>query len=194
MTPTCPTVLRALPAIHSVRRFLGPGSLSLLFALTACGGDDGNDGMAGEAPPSGVAEQAAAPAPAMRGASSAPLELRISEGDFAGTHQMTGAMSCIAQPGTWMVTANRPGNEGITQVLMTLEGVPVTGGTSSQMGFMAHFGDSGTMSFGSEVAEGSGTATARRDGQGAVIEVNGTTEDGADVSAAIRCESLQVTQ
>jgi hypothetical protein len=93
-----------------------------------------------------------------------------------------------------MVTSSRPCNEGITQVLMTPERVPVTGGTSSQMGFVAHFWGLRHMSFGSEEAEGSGTATARRDGQGAVIELNGTTEDGADVSAVIRCESLQVTQ
>jgi hypothetical protein len=162
----------------------------VLFAVTACGGNDANTGTAGESSPASAAGQAAAPGPATAGgATAAQSEIRIGGGPFAGTHPVAGH-ACVVQPGTWMVSSSSPGNQGLTQFLLMLEGVQATGGSSSQVGVTAHFGDSGTVSFGSEVGEGSATATARREGRGGVVEVDGTTGDGEKVSVLIRCETL----
>lgn len=182
--------------ITAALRSFGLSSPVLLLALSACGGGDAN-GTAREGSSASAGEQTAASSPAPV-SSSVPFELKISQGPFAGTHHMTDNVNCTAEPGTWMVTSGRPGTQGITQVLMTLEGVPVAGGSSQELAFMATFGDpmddsnpnSGTMSFGQGVGEGTGTGTVRRNGRSAVIEVVGTTGDGADVSVAVRCATV----
>jgi hypothetical protein len=183
--------------LASARRALGLSAVALLLALSACG-DDGAGRTSHEASPDGVAGQTVAPSPAASGASAAQLEVKISEGPFAGTHQATGNVTCVAEPGTWVVSTSRPGDRGITQASLVLEGVQPTGGSSQQMSFAVHFGDlmddasttSGTVFLDPAGGEGTGTGTVRRDGRGAVIEVDGTTGDGVLVSAVVRCETV----
>jgi hypothetical protein len=180
--------------VSSARRSSGLCSLALLLALSACGGE-GTDGTTREASPAGAGEQTAVP-PA--GASSNRLELTISAGPFAGTHQVTDDVTCVADPSGWVVASNRPGSQGVSQTLLVLEGVPLTGGSSPEVSFTAHFGDamddsspnSGSVSVDPAGGEGAGTGTVRRDGRGAVIEVDGTTSDGARVSAVTRCGTV----
>lgn len=189
-------------AISSTPRSFGLSSLVLLLGLAACGGEDAS-GTAGEAPPAGVAEQSAAPSPGVvpappRGASSARIELKIGGGPLAGTHEATENVACVTDPGTWMVTSSGVGSQGITTLLLMVEGVPPTGGSSPEMSLTVHFGDpmsdagagSGSVTVDPAGGEGTGTATVRRDGPGAVIEVDGTTSNGETVSAVIRCGAV----
>jgi hypothetical protein len=183
--------------LASARRTFGLSAVALLLALSACG-DDGAGGTSHEASSDGVAGQTVAPSPSASGASAAQLEVRISEGPFAGTHQAPGNVTCVAEPGTWVMSTNRPGDRGITQATLVLEGVQPTGGNSQQMSFVVHFGDpmddtsatAGTVFLDPAGGEGTGTGRVRRDGQGAVVEVDGTTGDGVRVSAVIRCETV----
>lgn len=187
--------------MHPTFAYIARGTLSLsavalLLVLSACGAED-EDGTTGEAAPVSTAEQAAAPSPTP-GASATRLEIEIGGGPFAGTHRVTDNVSCTAEPGTWMVASSNPGSQGPTQVLLLLEGVPVTGGSSRELSFVAHFGDpmddtgtdSGSVTLDPAGGEGSGNGTVRRDGRGAVIEVDGATSDGAKVSAVVRCENV----
>jgi hypothetical protein len=171
-------------------------SIALLLVLAACG-DEGERGMP-EASPDGAAGQTATPSPAASAGSSTRLELNISGGPFAGTHQVTDNASCTLDRDTWMVAAGSPGGRGVTQALLMLEGVPPTGGSSGEVTLMVGFGNpmneadpnSGLISLDPEGGEGTGTGTVRRDGGRAVIELNGTTGDGARVSAVVQCERV----
>jgi hypothetical protein len=187
--------------LASARRASGLSAVALLLALSACG-DDGAGRTSQEASPDGAAGQTVAPSPAASAASAAGLELRIGEGPFAGTHQAPGSVTCVAEPGTWVISMDRPGDRGITQALLVLEGVQPTGGSSQQVSFTVQFGDpmddtstaSGSVFLDPAGGEGTGTGTVRRDGRGAVIEVDGTTGDGVRVSAVIRCETVAGVQ
>ena len=133
------------------------------------------------------------------------IELKISEGPFAGTHQVTGDMDCAVlaqQPGTWMAGLIRMGDPAISEVGLSLQGVPVSGGSSQEVIFSVTFGDptdetstsGGMIYLPPAAAGGTSTGRARRDGRGAVIEVEGTTQSGAKISAVIRCENVKVIQ
>jgi hypothetical protein len=186
-----------MPIHATVRRFISPASLALLLAVGACGGND-DRGVAGDAPATDVTAQNASRSATTTSASATSLEIRISGGQHAGTHQVSDNVSCTVDPGTWMVTASRPGDQGLTQVLLLLEGVQPTGGSSGEVSLMAQFGDpmsgtgpnSGSISLDPAGGEGTGSGTVRREGRGAVIELNGTTSDGAQVSAVIRCATV----
>lgn len=188
---------------RSVLRALGPRSLALLLALTACGGDEA-DGTARDASPDLTAEQSAAPARDPSGAegSTDRLEVTIGEGPFAGTHQATGDMSCSAQPGVWGATLTVEGGQAMSEVLLMLQGVPVTGGSTQEVNFTITFGDpmddesenAGLVGIGAVAGGGSGTGTVKREGRGAVIEVEGTTYYGAKVSAVVRCATVDVVE
>ena len=134
--------------------------------------------------------------------SSDRLELKISDGPFAGTHQMTGDMDCFAQPGVWGAGLTRMGDPAISQFLLMLQEVSPAGGSSQNVNFTVVFGDpmdetstnSGMIGLGAVAGGGTGTGTAKRDGRGAVIEVEGTTQSGAKVSAVIRCQNVEIIQ
>ena len=174
----------------SARRSFGLGSLALLFALAACGGEDANT----------TAREASAGVAETPGTSADRLELTISNGPFAGTHQVAHNFDCAAQPGSLFMTLDREGNQGITQSSLILQGVPVTGGSTSQVQLVVAFADMADAAGSSMVAlstmagagaeAGSATGTTRREGRGAVIEVEGTNHDGVELAAVIRCETL----
>ena len=94
------------------------------------------------------------------------------------------------------------GDPAISQFLLMLQEVPPTGGSSQNVNFTVVFGDpmdetstnSGMIGLSAVAGGGTGTGTARRDGRGAVIEVEGTTHDGAKISAVIRCENVEIIQ
>jgi hypothetical protein len=189
------------PFAAFARRFFGRSALALLLAFAACG-DGGDRVTPGDSSPGGVNQQTGTPSPAPSAAASTGIELRVGGGQFAGTHQVTDNVTCTVDPGTWMVSSSRPGDQGVTQVLLLLEGVQPAGGSSQDVSLMVHFGDpmggtstnSGSISIDPAGGEGTGSGTVRRDGRGAVIEVDGTTSDGARVSAVTRCASVAGTQ
>jgi hypothetical protein len=178
----------------SVRRTLGRSSLALLIAVAACG----DNGTTRDSTPEGVLGQSATPAPAAPAVTSTQMEMRISGGQFAGTHQATDNVACTLDQDTWMVTSSRPGDQGLTQVLLMVDGVQPTGGSSREVSLMATFGDpmrvtspnAGSISVDPVGEEGTGSGTVRREGRAAVIEVDGTTGDGDRVSLVVRCESV----
>lgn len=191
------------PADRSGLRVLSPRSLVLLLALTACGGDEA-DGAAREASPAPAAEQPVAPAQDPSGAegSSDRLEVAISEGPFAGKHEATGDMDCFAQPGIWGASLTVEGDQAMSEVLLMLQGVPVTGGSTQEVNFTITFGDpmddmsenAGLVGIGAVAGGGSGTGTVKREGRGAVIEVEGSTHYGAKISAVVRCATVEVVE
>ena len=172
--------------------------LLTVLSLAACDNQDAEADVAARV------ELAAAPAhdAAVPENSSDRLELNISDGPFAGTHQVTGDMDCFAQPGVWGAGLTRMGDPAISQFLLMLQGVPPTGGSSQDVNFTVVFGDpmdetstdSGMIGLSAVAGGGTGTGTAKRDGRGAVIEVEGTTHTGAKISAVIRCENIEIIQ
>jgi hypothetical protein len=169
--------------VSSARRSFGLCSVALLLVISACGGDNG-DGTTGEAYPDGAGGQTDAPS---SGASSERLELTISGGPYAGTHEITDGVYCAAEPGTWVASVDPfLGDRGLNTLQLNLKGVPVTGGSSTQVGLMAVFGEPETII----AFDGTGTGTARLEGEGAVIELNGTSTDGAAVSVVVQCATL----
>jgi hypothetical protein len=178
----------------AVRRTLGRSSVALLIAIAACG----DNGTTRDTTSEGALGQSATPSPAAAVGSSTQLEMRISGGQFAGTHQATDNVTCTSDRETWMFASSRPGDRGLTQVLLMLEGVQPTGGSSREVSLTAQFGDpmretspdAGSISIDPVGGEGTGSGTVRREGRAAVIEVDGTTGDGAQVSVVVRCESV----
>jgi hypothetical protein len=187
----------------TARRTSGFTSVVLLLALAACGGDGGG-GASPEGSPEGVADRTSSPAAGSTaaGVQGTRIDLTVTGGAFAGTHQLTENVACVSEPGNWMVSSTRQGDQGLTQILLLVDDVPATGGSSEEMSLMATFGDpmndsatnSGTLTLDPVAGEGTGSATVRRDGRAAVLEVNGTTAEGARVSAVVRCESVAGSQ
>lgn len=202
MHPTSVSSNRFPPALRS----FGARSLFLLLALTACGGDEAN----GTAPepssvaPAEAAGETGAPSqdPSGTEGSSDRLEVTISKGPFAGTHQAEGDMGCYAQPGIWGAGLTVEGDQRMSEVLLMLQGVPVAGGSTEDVNFTITFGDpmdemsenSGLTGIGAVAGGGSGTGTVKREGRGAVIEVEGTTHYGAKISAVVRCATVEVVE
>lgn len=191
---------------RSAIRSYGTRSLFLLFVLTACGGDEA-DGTAPDpssAPAAGVTAPAGEPSQDVSGAegSSDQIEVTLGEGPFAGTHRATGDMECFAQPGIWGASLTGGGDQAMSEVLLMLQGVPATGGSTQDVNFTITFGDpmqgtiedSGLVGIGAVAGGGSGTGTVKREGGGAVIEVEGTTHYGAAISAVVRCATVEVVE
>jgi hypothetical protein len=197
---SCAAAPCAIPVMRPGRRSAGTALLALLFLLAACGGD--RPGGTGETASGMEGEQAATRNDAASTGDSADrLELTITERPFPGTHEVTGDMACFAQPGIWGAGISRLGDPGISEFLLLVQGVPVTGGSSDQVEFSVTFGDvmnddtgqsSGLVGIGAASGGGSGTATVTRDGRRATIEVAGTSNHGTAISAVIRCASVEV--
>jgi hypothetical protein len=184
------------------RRLVGTSLLVLLFVLTACGGDGAGDNADATVSERGD-PQAGLQTDAPSGDSNDRMELKISGGRFAGAHDVTGDMACFAQPGIWGAGLSRLGDPGISEYLVLLQGVPVTGGTSDQVEFAVTFGDvmadetgenSGLVGIGAASGGGSGTATVTTAGRGATIEVAGTSNHGTPLTAVIRCATVEVVR
>jgi hypothetical protein len=185
------------------RRPVGMSLLALLFVLTACGGDGAGDNADATVSDRGDQQAGLQTDAAATGDSEDRLELTISGGRFAGTHEVTGDMACFAQPGIWGAGLSRLGDPGISEYLLLLQGVPVTGGTTDQVELAVTFGDvmadetgqnSGLVGISAASGGGSGTASVTTAGRGATIEVTGTSNHGAPLTAVIRCASVEVVR
>lgn len=141
-----------------------------------------------------VAPDAGAQGPA----SGDSYEVTIGSGPFAGTHRGTGELNCMVQDGSWGADFSEERDRGLSMLNLVIEGVPESGGSSTDVHLGLVFGrlgdpggSSGGVGIGGVGVGGAARATAERDGPGAVMRVEGTTSYGAKVSAVIRCRSVE---
>ncbi len=169
--------------------------LAVVLGFTACGDLGANDRPAPEQRSSEASDQ-----PAPNQSSSDAYELNIGSGPFAGTHQDTGDMGCNRTAGMWLAGLDRLERErGVSGFSLMLPGVPATGGSTEEVNLGVTFGQNDDMSgnfgllgIGGAVGGGAGRATVEREGKGAVIRIEGTTQDGAPISAVVRCRTVEV--
>lgn len=147
------------------------------------------------APSGSAAAEAGAPAaPSAAEAGSAhSYEVTIASGPFAGTHRGTDELNCMIHDGSWGADFSSERDRGVSALLVSLEGVSETGGSTEDVNLMLTFGrlgdpSAGGVGVGSAVG-GTARATAERDGAAAVMRVEGKTSYGAAVSAVVRCSS-----
>jgi hypothetical protein len=194
---------RAHQHARAGRRLVSTSVLALLFVVTACGGDGSGDDAGGAVAQRDGQQAGTASDPAATGDSADRLQVTISERPFPGMHEVTGDMACFAQPGIWGAGISRLGDPGISEFLLMLQGVPVTGGSTEQVEFSVTFGDvmtdptgesSGLVGIGGAVGGGTGSATVTPEGRGATIEVEGTSNHGTAIRAVVRCANVEVVR
>lgn len=183
-------------------------ALVAVLALAACGGGDARADAAAPAE-SGAAGGASSDAPAgsavpgaTAGAGSAGrVDVTISKAPFAGTHQMSGDMMCNMFNGMWQATLEQDRAAGLSGMLVMLKGVPATGGSTDQVTLNLVFGhgtemstDAGVIDVHGSETGGDGRGSVTREGESAVLRVEGTTFTGARVEAVVRCGAVDFLQ
>lgn len=120
----------------------------------------------------------------------------IGSGPFAGTYRGADELNCIIDDETWSADFDAERDRGVSALMVHLEGVSETGGTTVDGNIMVIFGrvaDGAEGSGGVGAGGGAGgslRATAERDGADAVMRLEGTTSYGARVAATVRCRSV----
>ena len=183
-----------------------PGVLLVLalLALGACGSRDA------EARPSAVtpaATSAGAGAdgggagdrrPAAQG-STDRFEVTLGATPFAGTHQGTGNLGCMMYNGLWQASYEAPVQTGVSALIVQLKEIPAAGGSTDRLTFSVVFGQMDDMSGSAGMVDlagsdfgGDARATVTRDGEGAVLRIEGTAQQGGRVTAVLRCASVDL--
>jgi hypothetical protein len=161
--------------------------LAGLAALMAC--DSGAQDVAPAGAPATAAETREAPAPV--GGES--WVVTIASGPFAGTHRGSDEMNCMIDEGSWAADFDEERSEGVSALMVQVEGVSATGGTSDEAHLGIMFGAPGEAGWGGislgGATGGTARATATREGVAAVMRVEGATAAGDRVSAEVRCRS-----
>lgn len=194
-----------MPRIHTSHSLL----LLVMLAAAACGDRDAQAGVAtpGVAAPGerGTAEGSATGGEDRSSDGTTPgrVEVAIDIQPFPGTHQLAGEMQCHVFDGTWQAGIEQERDRGLSGVLLMLQGVPATGGTTDRVTFAATFGanvmdevdpNSGLVEIHGAEIGGDARGTVTREGAGAVLTVEGTTHYGARVAATVRCDTVDVMQ
>lgn len=169
-------------------------ALAVMLSVTACGDLGADDRPAPEQRSSEAFDQ-----PGPKQNSGDAYELNIGSGPFAGTHRDTGDMGCNRTAGMWLAGLSRLERErGVSELSLMLTGVPATGGRTEEANFNVTFGQMhdesgnfGLLGIGGAVGGGAGRATVEREGRGAVIRIEGTTQAGAPISAVVRCRTVE---
>ncbi|MBA3890955.1 MAG: hypothetical protein H0X64_10525 [Gemmatimonadaceae bacterium] len=178
--------------------------LALVVGVVGVVGVAGCDSGAAEAragtagvPPAAGSSAAPSAAPARGGGDA--FEVIVAGAHHAGTHRGSGTLGCMVYNGLWQATWEAPEETGLSALMLQLKEVPASGGSSTKLSFTAVFGSqvvadavTGMMDVhGSEFGrDGRGMVT--REGKGAVIRVEGTAQQGARVTAVLRCASVDV--
>lgn len=118
---------------------------------------------------------------------------------FAGTHQGTGNLGCMMYNGLWQAGYEAQVQTGVSALLVQLKDVPAAGGSTDRLTFSVVFGQMDDMSgnagmvdlAGSEFG-GDARATVTREGEGAVLRIEGTAQQGGRVTAVLRCASVEL--
>lgn len=140
------------------------------------------------------------------------FEVRVSNGvppHWDGVHTLAGDMACAATGGhpsgtIWQAAFELPtvhSGRTLKSFLLTSFGVPVSGGQTSAVHFWLTFGehvhdDLNLFGISNSMGEGagSGTLTVERRGRGAVLRVEGTSNQGHTLSAVIECPAVAVVR
>ena len=181
---------------HTMHRIRLPRLLAqlALFPLVGCGGG-------GDAEPRAAAAHDAVPsaAAAAPGAAADSFEVTLADTRHAGTHRGGGSLGCMVYDGLWQASWEAPEETGLSGLMLQLKEVPATGGSSDKLSFTAVFGSQAAPDavtamvdvHGSELGrDGRGTVT--REGDGAVIRIEGTAQQGGRVTTVLRCASVNV--
>lgn len=171
----------------------------VLLALGACGSRDA------EARPSApAATVAAAGAGADDQRAEAPgstdgFEVTLGGTPFAGTHQGTGNLGCMMYNGLWQAAYEAQVESGVSALLVQLKEVPAAGGSTDRLTFSVVFGqmddmsgDAGMVDLAGSEFGGDARATVTRQGEGAVLRIEGTAQQGGRVTAVLRCASVEL--
>lgn len=167
----------------------------LLAAFAACSepqqepGEGGAGQAGGASQPPGQADVSTD--------SAGRFEMTIGSGQFAGKHEAAGPMHCFSQDRIWGAGIQTGRERGLNEVSAMVQDVAQSGGRTERVEFSALFGEisdmsleSGLAGIGGAAGGGSGVATVEREGDGAVIRIEGTTSAGAPVTAVFRCSAV----
>lgn len=142
-----------------------------------------------------AAETRAQPLPAEATAGESYV-LTVASGPLAGTYRGADELNCMIHDGDWAADFSEERDRGVSALTVTLNGVSESGGTTDDAHLAVLFGrlgemggNSGGVMFGG-AAGGTARATASREGDDAVMRVEGTTAQGVAVTATIRCRSV----
>ena len=171
--------------------------LALASLVGACGSGDA-EARAGAAGEPAVLSSPTSSATPARGAGDA-VEVTVGGPPHEGTHRGSGHLGCMVHNGLWQAAWEAPEETGLSGLLLQLKEVPTSGGSSTRLTLTAVFGSQVTPDaitalvdvHGSEFG-GDGRGTVTREGEGAVIRVEGTARHGARVTAVLRCASVDV--
>jgi len=127
------------------------------------------------------------------------FEVTLDRPPFQGSHEYTGDIQCMMLGGTWQATFEVPGATGLSGMLVQLKEVPAAGGSTDKLILTVMFGQMDDQSgnfavidvHGSEQGR-DGRGTVVREGEGAVLRIEGTTHYGARVNAVLRCASVDL--
>ncbi len=126
------------------------------------------------------------------------VELVLDGGPNAGTHTAQTDLNCFVDDSGWTAGTGPMSDRrtGMTEVGTSLRGVRASGGSTEQADLSVQFGhideDSPELGLAGVGLGFGGTSrgTVERQGQGAVIQVSGTTHDGTQISATFRCATV----
>ncbi len=132
-------------------------------------------------------------------ASTDRFEVTLEGTPFAGTHQGTGNLGCMMYNGLWQAGYEAQVQTGVSALMVQLKEVPAARGSTDRLTFSAVFGQMDDMSgtagmvdvAGSEFG-GDARATVTREGEGAVLRIEGTAQQGGRVTAVLRCASVEM--
>ena len=171
----------------------------VLLALGACGSRDA------EARPSAPAATAPAAGPdagdrrAKAPGSTDAFEVTLGGTRFAGTHQGTGDFGCMMYNGLWQAGYEAQVESGVSALLVQLKEVPASGGSTDRLTFSVVFGQMDDMSGNAGMVDlagaeygGDARATVTRQGEGAVLRIEGTAQQGGRATAVLRCASVEL--
>lgn len=170
-----------------------------LLALGACGNSDAEARPAAASAPGAEAAAGGGDRPAPARGSTDSFEVTLGATPFAGTHQGTGELGCMMYNGLWQASYEAQVQTGVSALMVQLKDVPAAGGSTNRLTFSAVFGQMDDMSgnagmvdvVGSEFG-GDARATVTREGEGAVLRIEGTAQQGGRVTAVLRCASVDL--
>jgi hypothetical protein len=181
-----------------MNRTRAPRALLVLtvLALGSCG-----DRAAEARPPaaSGAEPASAGGARAEARGSTDGFEVTLEGTPFAGTHPGRGNLGCMMYNGLWQASYEAQVQTGVSALIVQLKEVPAAGGSTDRLTFYVVFGQMDDMSgnagmvdlAGSEFG-GDARATVTREGEGAVLRIEGTARQGGRVTAVLRCASVEL--
>lgn len=167
-----------------------------LLALGSCGD---REAQAHPPTPSDAAPASAGGGGADVTGSADRFQVTLDGTRFAGTHQGTGNLGCMMYNGLWQAGYEAQVQTGVSALMVQLKDVPAAGGSTNKLTFSVAFGQMDDASGNAGMADlagsefgGDARATVTREGEGAVLRIEGTAQQGGRVTAVLRCASVEL--